>query len=61
MEVSLVRSTGWWISLWDLATGVLNISAAHDRGIYPVPKLPDWSCLLILVCADSVALVLLTL
>lgn len=54
IEVTLVRSAGWWIGLWDLATGVL-ISRAHGRGMYPVPKLPNQTCLLVLVRADPVA------
>ena len=60
IEVSLVCGAGWWIGLWDLTTRVL-ISRAHCRGMYLVPKLPNWYHLLVLVRADPMALVLLTL
>lgn len=44
----------------DLATEVLT-ARAHGRGMYLVPKLPNWSCLLVFVHADPMALLLLTL
>lgn len=52
------RRMGLWCEVW--LTGVL-IARAHGRGTYLVPKLPNWSCLLVFVHADPLALLLLTL